>query len=183
MSYIQENLMPNEKVLFSARVHPAVFLPAIIPFVVGVGFGIYALSTIGRQDMTGGILMWFNLFIAALFFLLVIRFGLEALVSMLTTEFAITNQRVIAKTGFIHRRTLEMLLSKIESVAVYQHILGRMFNFGSVTVVGTGGTKERFMAIAEPIVVRKKINQIIENHRQAYADSQQQKVFSSKLGG
>lgn len=71
-----------------------------------------------------------------------------------------------------------MLLSKIESVAVHQNILGRILNFGTVTVTGTGGTKESFRAIIEPIAVRKKINQIIEGYMQAYNQYQQQKTIN-----
>jgi uncharacterized membrane protein YdbT with pleckstrin-like domain len=172
MSYIRENLLPNEKILFFARVHPAIFLPSIFSLVITAGFVINAISTASRNDETSGITAGFSLLISGLFFLLAIRVGLEALIIILTTEFAVTNRRVIAKTGFIRRRTLEMLLPKVESIAVYQHLIGRLFNFGSVTVVGTGGTRERFRAIAEPNVVRKKINQIIENYTQV--DSQHQ---------
>ena len=89
-----------------------------------------------------------------------------------------TNRRVIAKHGFIRRHTLEMLLSKVESVTVSQNILGRLLNFGSVTVTGTGGTKESFRAIVEPIAVRKKINNIIEGYMQ-----HQQKLSNPQAGG
>ena len=83
---------------------------------------------------------------------------------MLTTEFAVTDKRVIAKTGWLRRHTLEMLLQKIESVAVNQNILGRLLDFGTVTVVGTGGTKEGFPALQSPFQLRKEIHQIIEDH-------------------
>ena len=100
---------------------------------------------------------------------------------MLTTEFAVTNRRVIAKMGFIRRHTLEMLLLKIESVAVQQSILGRLLNFGTVTVTGTGGTREGFKAIVEPLAARSKINQIIEHYTKAYA--QQQGTLNPGGGG
>jgi uncharacterized membrane protein YdbT with pleckstrin-like domain len=90
---------------------------------------------------------------------------------MFTTEFAITNQRIIAKRGFIHRNTLEILLSKVESVSVYQNILGRLLDFGTVTVTGTGGTKESFKAIIAPVNVRKKVNQVIQHYAQLKIDS------------
>jgi len=176
MSYIQDNLMPNEKILFSARVHPAVFIPAGMSFIFCVGFIVYGLTA-------DEISKWFIFLTSGMFFLFTIRLGLEALTTLLTTEFAVTNRRIIAKTGFLNRRTLEMLIPKIESVAVYQNISGRLLNFGSVTVTGTGGTKERFGAIAEPIAVRKKINQIIENYSQAYAEYQRQKTSTPEVGG
>jgi uncharacterized membrane protein YdbT with pleckstrin-like domain len=56
----------------------------------------------------------------------------------------------------------------VESIAVAQNITGRLLNFGTVTVTGTGGTKESFMAISDPIGVRKQINQILEKYTPAY---------------
>ena len=182
MSYIKDNLMPNEKILFTARVHPAVFLPAVLFFTGSIAFALYALNIDGQQP-TGEMeaMLWF--LIAGMLFFMTIKLAFDALIVWLTTEFAVTNRRIIAKSGFIHRRTLEMLLSKVESVAVYQNIVGRLLNFGSVTVTGTGGTKESFRAIFEPLVARKKINQIIENYMQAHAQYQQQKASSLQSGG
>ncbi len=72
-----------------------------------------------------------------------------------TDEFAITNKRVIIKTGLISRKTVEMNLSKIESVNVDQSIMGRMLGYGSIQLIGTGGTKEEFKNIASPLKFRK----------------------------
>jgi uncharacterized membrane protein YdbT with pleckstrin-like domain len=93
-----------------------------------------------------------------------ILLAIRALVVMTTTEFAVTNRRVIAKRGLLQRRTLEILLAKVESVSVRQTILGRLLNFGTVVVTGTGGTKERFTAIVEPMNIRKKINEMVERN-------------------
>lgn len=178
MSYVNDNLMPNEKVLFSARIHPALFLPSVISFISTLFFGIYAFIMAGQMRSAGvtpssssavsGAFLCFSAFFLLYTFLL----GLQALITMLTTEFAVTNRRVIAKTGFIRRHTLEMLLSKIESVSVHQGILGRMLGYGTVVVTGTGGTKEGFKAITGPLAVRSKINQIIENNTRAFSEQQ-----------
>jgi uncharacterized membrane protein YdbT with pleckstrin-like domain len=176
MSYIKNNLMPNEKILFTARVHPAVFLPSIVSFISSIAFVIYTISTESKGDTVLDFLPGF--LGAGIFFFYSIVLGLQALIIMLTTEFAVTNRRVIAKTGFIRRHTLEILLPKIESVSVNQDILGRLLNFGTVTVTGTGGTKESFRAIVDPIGVRKKINQIIEGYMQY-----QQKLSARQAGG
>jgi len=77
-----------------------------------------------------------------------------------TSEFAITTKRVIIKVGFISRRTLEMNLSKIETVNVDQSIMGRILNYGSITIIGTGGTKEVFNDIASPMQFRKAFQEI-----------------------
>ena len=68
MSYVKDNLMPNEKVLFTARVHPAVFLPSIVSFVGSIAFVIYTISTASKGDAGAGILAGFMLLIAGMFF-------------------------------------------------------------------------------------------------------------------
>ena len=75
-------------------------------------------------------------------------------------EFAVTNKRVIVKTGLISRRTLEMNLSKIESVNVDQSIMGRILGYGTITIIGTGGTRESFPKIANPLLFRKKFQEL-----------------------
>jgi uncharacterized membrane protein YdbT with pleckstrin-like domain len=178
MSYVKDNLVPNEKVLFSARIHTAIFLPSGFLFVVSLVGCVYAFSLVGRQNVTSStpsvatLLSGSVLCLSGFLLLSSLLQGLQALIVILTTEFAVTNRRVIVKSGFIRRHTLEMLLLKIESVAVQQNIPGRLLNFGTVTITGTGGTHESFRAIVEPLAVRSKINQIIESSTQDYAQQQ-----------
>jgi uncharacterized membrane protein YdbT with pleckstrin-like domain len=76
------------------------------------------------------------------------------------SEFVITNRRIVIKEGFIARRTFEMNLSKIETVNVDQTVMGRMLNYGSITIIGTGGTKETFHNIAKPMAFRKAFQEL-----------------------
>jgi len=76
------------------------------------------------------------------------------------SEFVVTNRRIIIKTGFIARSTLEMNLSKIESVNVEQSVAGRIFNYGSITIIGTGGTRETFHNISRPLDFRKAFQEM-----------------------
>lgn len=76
------------------------------------------------------------------------------------SEFVITNRRIIIKTGFIARSTFEMNLSKIESVNVDQSVAGRLFNYGSMTIIGTGGTRETFHNISKPLNFRKSFQEL-----------------------
>ncbi len=164
MSYVEDNLMPNEKVLFSARIHPAVFLPAVVSFIASIVFAFIASGPTRQQDPSGLSPAEIFLCMTGIFFFYSLWLGLQAVVLISTTEFAVTNQRVIAKTGFIRRHTLEMLLSKVESVSVRQNILGRLLNFGTLTITGTGGTQEGFRSIVEPLTVRKKMYKILEQY-------------------
>jgi uncharacterized membrane protein YdbT with pleckstrin-like domain len=73
-----------------------------------------------------------------------------------STELAITNKRVIAKFGFIKRDTLEINLGQVEALRVEQTFLGRMLNYGTIIVSGTGGALDPFPNIADPLVFRRK---------------------------
>jgi uncharacterized membrane protein YdbT with pleckstrin-like domain len=76
------------------------------------------------------------------------------------SEFVITNRRIIIKTGFISRKTFDMNLSKIESVNVDQSVVGRILRYGSITIIGTGGTRETFHYISRPIEFRKAFQEL-----------------------
>jgi uncharacterized membrane protein YdbT with pleckstrin-like domain len=85
---------------------------------------------------------------------------LAPLIQQATSEFVITNKRIIIKIGLIARRTLEMNLNKIETVNVDQSIFGRILGFGKITVIGTGGTREVFNNISKPMKFRKAFQQV-----------------------
>ena len=94
-------------------------------------------------------------------------FWLWAWIIYATTELAITNKRVIAKTGLIQRRTIEMFLEKIESIQVDQGVLGRLFNFGSVVISGTGVHSAPFKSISDPLALRKNFMMAADARRVA----------------
>src|ERR1044072_6834049 len=94
MSYIQDNLMPNEKILFSAHVHPAVFIQPAVVFAGSIALVIYTFSLARQKDPMSGMFAAFFLLISAGVFFASIMLGLEALLIMFTTEFAVTNRRV-----------------------------------------------------------------------------------------
>jgi uncharacterized membrane protein YdbT with pleckstrin-like domain len=73
------------------------------------------------------------------------------------SEFAVTDKRVLVKTGMIRRHTLETLLNKVENISVEQSLLGRVLNYGIIQVTGTGSTKETFTNIAAPLEFRKQV--------------------------
>jgi uncharacterized membrane protein YdbT with pleckstrin-like domain len=85
---------------------------------------------------------------------------ISPLLQRVLSEFVITNRRIIIKEGFIARSTFEMNLSKIESVNVDQTVSGRILNYGSITIIGTGGTKESFHNISRPLSFRKAFQEL-----------------------
>jgi len=80
------------------------------------------------------------------------------------TEMAVTNRRVLIKTGMGNRRTLDLMLSRVESIAVEETFWGRMLGYGSVVVRGTGGTPESFVMISHPQEFRRNVQEQIGAH-------------------
>jgi uncharacterized membrane protein YdbT with pleckstrin-like domain len=86
---------------------------------------------------------------------------IQVLITVRSAEFAVTNKRVIFKTGFIQKKTAEMFLAKVESVAVDQTIMGRMMGYGTIVIRGTGGSLEPFSDISRPLEFRRQIQEQI----------------------
>lgn len=162
MSYVNDNLLPNEKIYLSASISPAIFIRPILVFILVLLFILVTQPAISDSDQFSLILRSINCFFSAIFIFSTLMLFIEAFTIMKVTEFAVTNKRIIAKTGFIRRRTIELLLTKVESVGLRQNALGRIFNFGTIVITGTGGTRQGFRAIRNPLHVKNKIYQIIE---------------------
>jgi uncharacterized membrane protein YdbT with pleckstrin-like domain len=95
--------------------------------------------------------------LAAFFGIFTLAAAIPALIRRGTTELAVTDRRVIYKSGIISRHTLEMNRSKVESVDVDQSLLGRLLGFGTIVVRGTGGSLEPIRTISDPLSFRSHI--------------------------
>jgi uncharacterized membrane protein YdbT with pleckstrin-like domain len=148
MGYVDKNLLPGETVEYRAHLHPVIFLQPVLFALVGLAFVVFGLlnPTLPGFWMLG---LAFLVFAAGL--------GIDRAVRYVSSEFAITNKRVLIKVGFINRHTVEMLLTKVETIRVEQGILARLFNFGTIVLTGTGGTKEPFRLIANPLEFRRQV--------------------------
>jgi uncharacterized membrane protein YdbT with pleckstrin-like domain len=150
--YIDEILQPGEKVLYSTNAHWMFYLPAIAAWIVVaiLLFGSFAAAAIPALMLV----CWAS---AAVVAVAALFWTLRAWFHRWTTETDVTNMRVVHKTGFIKRRSFEMALDKIESVDVDQSILGRLLNYGDVTVNGVGEGREKIRTIASPLAFRSAI--------------------------
>ena len=149
--YIDDILQPGEKVLYSTNAHWIFYLPAIGAGIVAIFF-----IVVSRVFVEGSLTL-VCLALAAIAGLLALYQMLTAWFHRWTTETDVTNLRVVHKTGFIKRRTFEMSLDKVESVDVNQSILGRLLNYGDVTVRGVGEGAETIRTIASPLDFRNHI--------------------------
>ena len=146
MSYIEQNLMNGENVIYQGKLHWIVFIWPVVFLIIAIMF--FGNGGYGAE-------------LGMLFILIAIFAGIASLIKYKTSEFGITNKRVIVKVGFISRNSLEVLLNKVEGIQVNQDILGRILNYGSITISGTGGTKDPFHKIEAPFEFRKKAQEQI----------------------
>lgn len=149
--YIDEILQPEEKVLYSTKPHWIFFLPAIGLWVLAVA--IFVISGLIPQGPTV-LICWVLAGIVGVFALYK---TVTAWFHRWTTETDVTTFRIVHKTGFIQRRTFEMSLDKVESVDVNQSIMGRLMNYGDVTILGVGEGKETISTISSPLTFRNSI--------------------------
>jgi uncharacterized membrane protein YdbT with pleckstrin-like domain len=149
--YIDDILQPGEKLLYSTNAHWIFYWPAIAAWIVAAIFLVLAHGTLTE----GLVPVWLSL--AAIAALAGLYWTLTAWFHRWTTETDVTNLRVVHKTGFIKRRTFEMSLDKVESVDVNQSILGRLLNYGDVTILGVGEGRETIRTIASPLAFRNFI--------------------------
>lgn len=147
MSYINDHLYENEKIIYTIRLHIWHSVLYVLPF------GIIAL--IGYQRFPE----------AAKYILIgiVIAF-IYRLIHYLTTEIAVTNKRVVVKRGWILKNTTEFLLPKIEGVEVDKSIIDLLFDCATVKIKGTGGNSKNIKQVAKPNELRKQVHAAIEDN-------------------
>jgi uncharacterized membrane protein YdbT with pleckstrin-like domain len=150
MSYVQRVLQPGEVVRHTASAHWIVYWPGALCIVAAIAALIWA------GFLTESLARWVH-WLAALLTVIGLVFLVREWFGWWTTEVAVTNLRVIYKTGLIKRTTNEMNMDKVESVKVEQTILGRILDYGTVSITGTGAGLEALPLVARPIELRNSI--------------------------
>jgi uncharacterized membrane protein YdbT with pleckstrin-like domain len=146
MNYVSRNLLPGEIIVFRTKRHWIMYLLSAFILLLGILYLLFGEGSFGL----------------ILILLLAAPCGLLAYMDIKTSEFVVTNKRVIAKVGVIRRHSLELLISKIEGLSVQQGILGRIFDYGTIVASGTGSTKNPFSFITQPLQLRRCVYEQIE---------------------
>lgn len=150
MSYVDKVLQPGETVLARTRLHWFIYLRPMLTVVL-------ALAVLVASGFVDSEFQLYVDYAAAALAVLALWFFLIAWIRRASTELAVTDRRVIHKTGFFSRSTEEMHRDKVESVEVQQSIMGRIFGYGTVFVRGVGSSWEPFTKIADPLTFRSSI--------------------------
>jgi uncharacterized membrane protein YdbT with pleckstrin-like domain len=168
MGYVDRNLVPGETLLYRTRHHWLVLVGPVVGglslLVPGVALLLEAIAVrdsaglvVGNSTISPKVMAIIGAILVAT---AVITFG-YGVAKRNATEMAVTNRRVLIKTGMMSRRTLDLMLSRVESIGVEESAAGRMLGYGSVIVRGTGGTPEPFLMIAHPQEFRRAVQQQI----------------------
>jgi uncharacterized membrane protein YdbT with pleckstrin-like domain len=158
--YVERTLSAGESLIYETRLHKIkLFIPFlwIILCLPGTVFSfVYS-----NKDASGNfpyVMLMICLFPA-----------LPSLLTYWTSEFTVTNKRVVIKIGWLSRKTIELNINKVESLSFIQGILGRMLGYGNVIFTGTGGSKEIFKTVAKPLdftnAVRKAQEECAPHHK------------------
>lgn len=143
MGYIRDHLLTDEHIAYTTKLHWIIFAWPIVFLAVGLG-------ALANQSGVGAVLI-----------LVGIIWGLINFIPYNSWEFGVTNRRILIAVHFFGLKSLEIMLSKVESVGVAQGFLGTIFGYGTLLVIGTGGTKEAFPRIADPQEFRKQVQEQI----------------------
>jgi uncharacterized membrane protein YdbT with pleckstrin-like domain len=168
MSYVERSLVPGETLLYQTRHHWMVLIGPLMMtlmfLALAAGLLVEAIEAKNGKGMVAGAsteaVHGMDFVAIALVAAAIGAIG-YGVAKRNATEMAVTDRRVLIKTGMGSRRTLDLMLSRVESIGVEETFFGRMLGYGSVVVRGTGGTPESFVMIAHPQVFRRNVQQQI----------------------
>jgi len=162
MKFIRSALLPTETLIYSSHPHWIIFTPGI--FFVAIALFIlffgpvylfldpsFTLLSLTLPQMLAGLCA----FVGAYWL-----FG--ALITYFSAEYGVTNKRVLMKAGLIRRDTSEIFLDKLEAINVDQSILGRILDYGSLCIIGTGGTRDVYYNVPKPFLFRQAAQQQVD---------------------
>ena len=152
MRYVRRVLQPGETIVYFTKLHWLIYVNTVLLLFACIILAGAAIATSDNQSITLALQI-----AAVIFALFALSAGLRAFIRRATTELAVTDHRVIYKSGLLSRHTIEMNRDKVESVDVDQSLLGRIFGYGTVVVRGTGGSLEPIRNIGDPLTFRSHI--------------------------
>jgi uncharacterized membrane protein YdbT with pleckstrin-like domain len=150
VGYVERHLLPNEHVVYKTRLHWVLYVKPALVIAVGAALAVLLRKV---QDPPW---LWM---IGAAVVVVGLVWGFVHYVELMTSEFAVTNSRLILKVGLISRYTTELLLTKVETIGVQQGLLARVLGYGDLVVTGTGGAREVFHRVRDPIGFRNHVQQ------------------------
>lgn len=157
-AYHTKVMLPDEQLRAVGRLHWAIYLKSWIVLILAAAAGIdfLHLRSADANSPDGSISLVLEV-VGGVLLIVGLCMLLSAWVRRVTTEIVVTDRRILFKEGFLRRRTMEMNMSKVETVDVVQSILARIFNYGTILIRGTGSSYEPLSMIGDPLTLRNAI--------------------------
>jgi len=149
MSYIDNNLLPGERIIFRTKKHLILFFVPVLVLILSS----YAVTYMAADELLAQ-MQWVPWVVTGLFWA---SSGLNYYFS----EFAVTNKRVMMREGFFTRHSNELRLNSVSQVNVDQNLIGQMLNFGTVSI-NAFGAFDRYNVISRPGKFQQAVNQQID---------------------
>jgi len=146
MASLDDQLLSGEHIVYRTRPHWIIFGGPLVVAVLGLILGVTLQLTMQDYWYAGAALIAGALLLA-----------LPPAIRYVSSDFAVTDKRVLARMGILNRHSLETLLSKIEGLGVEQNVWGRLLGYGTITLTGTGGTRESIAGIPRPLEFRRQV--------------------------
>jgi len=140
MRYIERILQPGETLIYVGKMHWIIYLPAMILLLIAMVLLTLSLLLVSIACALAGAIAL-----------------LSAWFRRWTTEIDVTNRRIVYERGFIKRHTVELNMDKVESIDVDQSIMGRLLNYGDITIHSTGTEFEPLHGIDAPLEFRSRV--------------------------
>jgi uncharacterized membrane protein YdbT with pleckstrin-like domain len=144
MSYVDDNLIAGERVLYRSHLHWLILVPPALLFVLWVPLSWYMAQGEWQR------FAWIPLALGIVVLL-------PAVFKRQSSEFAVTSQRVLVKLGVFSTRSIELFLNKVEAIAVSQSLFGKLLGYGDIVITGSGGTHEAFSMLQGPLAFRQAV--------------------------
>ncbi len=166
MAYIEGSLLKGEKIVFISKPHWVVFVPSMVIMVLALLVWVFGpVFFTASYNLNISLLRGysFSQLIGVVAVLIALYSFCKAFVIFNSSEYGITNRRIVMKRGFVQRNVLELFIRRLEAVNISQTIAGRLFGYGTIVVIGTGGTRDYFMDIPYPTQFRQMIQQQMDH--------------------
>ncbi len=153
MGHVDNSLRENEKVIYRTGPHWAILgFPAILLFLAGM-----SISTKGVP--------------AVILFSIASAWGILSSVVLRNNEFVITNERLLIWTVFPWKKLKDVAYTDIKKTAFYQPTLGKLLDFGTITIVLSGGKKATYRLVSAPHELLMRVEELVELSRQTSEES------------
>ena len=143
------------RTLLAVRLHwgvfvaPAAYLALVGPLVLISSYPFFRLgSSFGANPP-----YWLLAFLAGIAELPGLVLLAAAFVAYLKSRVLLTEERIVFETGWLLRTRGDLPLASVETTFLLEPLLGRMFGYGTVVVVGKGGTQFPLSFVARPQVL------------------------------